>query len=78
MSDDDDEVTRGVKEFLLRMLSFLPGDRPDIVEVYRYIIQEHVKITGASTRKTISTSHSFRNFYWKKVNTRAELINMVT
>ena len=37
MSGVDDTVAPGLKELLLRMLSYLPARRPKIMEIYKYV-----------------------------------------
>ena len=49
MSATDDEDTHGLREFLLRMLSYLPEDRPKVAEVCEYI-QQITEIPGGSTK----------------------------
>ena len=46
------EDTHGLREFLLRMLSYFPADRPQIMEVCEYI-RQIIETTGGSLR-TIS------------------------
>ena len=53
MSDADDEETRGLRAFLLRMLSYLPDDRPKIAEVCKNI-QEILERTGGSANDLVS------------------------
>ena len=48
----DDVHTRDLKAFLLRMLSYLPDDRPQITKVCEYIHQ--MSITGASIKNFFS------------------------
>ena len=53
MSYIHDEVARSLRKFLLRMLSYYPGDRPEIKEVCEYI-EKSIRSTGASSQNLIS------------------------
>ena len=53
MSDADDEVTRDLKGFLLKMLSYRPENRPKIREVHGYLLKIK-KSTGVFAKNLIS------------------------